>query len=150
MNKVAETIGAMFGKFWAAVVAFANERLGIRTWEDLRLQIHVLSPFAVTGMVTWGIADKSHAQLIIGLVLAIASPALAQFNTRDGFRRWVYGVLPPVQALVVGYGWATDSALTPVMAAIVALLGGALAATNTRTSTDPNGLDRASIPAHAA
>ncbi|AKF15210.1 holin [Mycobacterium phage Hurricane] len=141
MNKVAETIRGMFGKFWAAVVAFANERLGIRTWEDLRLQIHVLSPFAVTGMVTWGIADKAHAQMIVGLVLAVASPALAAWHTRDGFRRWVYGILPPLQALIVGYGWATDSALTPIMAAVVALLGGALAAVNTRTSTSPAGTD---------
>ncbi|QQV92637.1 holin [Mycobacterium phage Psycho] len=135
----------MLGKLWSQVRLFANERLGIRTWEDLRLQVHVLSPYAVTAMVTWNIADADHAKLIVGLVLAVASPALAFFNTRDGFRRWVYGMLPAVQAFIVGFGWAEDSTLTPLMAAIVALLGGALAATNTRTSTGPN--DRRQVAA---
>ncbi|ASR85728.1 holin [Mycobacterium phage Edugator] len=135
----------MLGKLWSQVRLFANERLGIRTWEDLRLQVHVLSPYAVTAMVTWNIADADHAKLIVGLALAVASPALAFFNTRDGFRRWVYGMLPAVQAFIVGFGWAEDSTLTPLMAAIVALLGGALAATNTRTSTGPN--DRRQVAA---
>ncbi|WAB09713.1 holin [Mycobacterium phage Dadosky] len=136
---------SVLGKLWSQVRLFANERLGIRTWEDLRLQVHVLSPYAVTAMVTWNIADADHAKLIVGLVLAVASPALAFFNTRDGFRRWVYGMLPAVQAFIVGFGWAEDSTLTPLMAAIVALLGGALAATNTRTSTGPN--DRRQVAA---
>ncbi|QFP94819.1 holin [Mycobacterium phage Marshawn] len=143
MSQPAATIAAMFHKVWAAIVAFAADRLGIRTWEDLRLQIHVLSPYAVTAMVTWNIASEDTAKLIIALVLGVASPALAFANSRDGFRRWVYGMLPPVQAFVVGFGWATDSTLTPLMAAIVALLGGALAATNTRTSTDPARKDAA-------
>ena len=127
----------------AGIEAFANDRLGIRTWEDLRLQVHVLSPYAVTAMVTWNIADEAKAKLIIGLVIAVASPALAFFNTRDGFRRWVYGLLPATQAFIVGMGWAEDSTLTPIMAAIVALLGGALAAANTRGSVDPKGNDQA-------
>ncbi|ASR85331.1 holin [Mycobacterium phage Tierra] len=143
MKQTAESMVAMLGKVWATLRVFAADRLGIRTWEDLRLQVHVLSPYAVTAMVTWNIASEDHAKLIVALVLGVASPALAFFNTRDGFRRWVYGLLPPVQAFVVGFGWAEDSTLTPIMAAIVALLGGALAATNTRSSTDPAGMDRA-------
>ncbi|ASR87200.1 holin [Mycobacterium phage LastHope] len=141
MTKATETILGMFMQVWARVRQFAAERLGIRTWEDLRLQVHVLSPYAVTAMVTWNIASEDTAKLIVGLVLAVASPALAFFNTRDGFRRWVYGLLPAVQAFIVGLGWAEDSTLTPIMAAIVALLGGALAATNTRASNDPSGKD---------
>ncbi|QIG61543.1 holin [Mycobacterium phage Ximenita] len=143
MKQTAESMVAMLGKVWATLRVFAADRLGIRTWEDLRLQVHVLSPYAVTAMVTWNIASEDHAKLIVALVLGVASPALAWFNTRDGFRRWVYGLLPPVQAFVVGFGWAEDSTLTPIMAAIVALLGGALAATNTRTSQDPAEMDRA-------
>ncbi|QFG14078.1 holin [Mycobacterium phage Curiosium] len=142
MTKVTETILGMLVQVWAGVRQFAAERLGIRTWEDLRLQVHVLSPYAVTAMVAWNIASEDTAKLIVGLVLAVASPALAFFNTRDGFRRWVYGLLPAVQAFIVGLGWADNSTLTPIMAAIVALLGGALAATNTRVSTDPAGADR--------
>lgn len=136
-NTIRGKLGGVLSKTWSAVRQFANEKLGIRTWEDLRLQVHILSPYAVTAMVTWNIADAAHAKLIVGLVLAVASPALAFFNTQDGFRRFIYGLLPAVQAFIVGFGWAEDSTLTPIMAAIVALLGGALAATNTRTS---NGL----------
>ncbi|AHB79562.1 holin [Mycobacterium phage Validus] len=150
MAKVAETIVGMLMQVWAGVRQFAAERLGIRTWEDLRLQVHILSPYAVTAMVTWNIASEDTAKLIIGLVLAVASPALAFFNTRDGFRRWVYGLLPAVQAFIVGLGWAENSTLTPIMAAIVALLGGALAATNTRTSSDPAGNDQAAAGEHSA
>ncbi|WNM74119.1 holin [Mycobacterium Phage Nergal] len=150
VKPVWDKVRAAAARIGGEVKAFANERLGIRTWEDLRLQVHVLSPYAVTAMVTWNVADEDRAKLIVGLVLAVASPALAFFNTRDGFRRWVYGLLPAVQAFIVGMGWAEDSTLTPIMAAIVALLGGALAATNTRTSTDPKGSDQAASGKHAA
>src|SRR5262245_15959661 len=119
-------VNAVLSKVWGSVKAFANERLGIRTWEDLRLQVHVLSPYAVTALVSWNVLDEDKAKLVVALVLAVASPTLAFFNTRDGFRRWVYGLLPAVQGLIVGCGWAEDSTVTPIMAAIVALLGGAL------------------------
>ncbi|ASR77964.1 holin [Mycobacterium phage Bella96] len=145
MTKVVETILGMLVQVWAGVRRFAAERLGIRTWEDLRLQIHVLSPYAVTAMVTWNIASEDKAKLIVGLVLAVASPALAFFNTRDGFRRWVYGLLPPLQAFIVGFGWAQDSTLTPLMAAIVALLGGAMAASNTPSSRGPKDTRTAAV-----
>lgn len=134
--------GGVLGKAWGAVKSFANNQLGIRTWEDLRQQVHVLAPSAGTAMVTWGIFDGDHAKLVVGFILAVVSPALAFANTRDGFRRWVYLLLPPTQALIVGFGWADDSTLTPIMAGVVALLGGALAAKNTRTSTDPKGNDQ--------
>ncbi|ADL71121.1 holin [Mycobacterium phage Deby] len=146
MAKVVETILGMLVQVWTGVRQFAAERLGIRTWEDLRLQIHVLSPYAVTAMVTWNIASEDKAKLIVGLVLAVASPALAFFNTRDGFRRWVYGLLPPLQAFIVGFGWAQDSTLTPLMAAIVALLGGAMAAANTPSSRGPKDTRTAAVP----
>ncbi|UVD40889.1 holin [Mycobacterium phage Kashi_VT1] len=145
MTKVVETILGMLVQVWAGVRRFAAERLGIRTWEDLRLQIHVLSPYAVTAMVTWNIASEDKAKLIVGLVLAVASPALAFFNTRDGFRRFIYGLLPPLQAFIVGFGWASDSTLTPIMAAIVALLGGALAASNTPSSRGPKDTRTAAV-----
>ncbi|QFG09889.1 holin [Mycobacterium phage Geraldini] len=146
MAKVVETILGMLVQVWTGVRHFAAERLGIRTWEDLRLQIHVLSPYAVTAMVTWNIASEDKAKLIVGLVLAVASPALAFFNTRDGFRRWVYGLLPPLQAFIVGFGWAQDSTLTPLMAAIVALLGGAMAAANTPSSRGAKDTRTAAVP----
>ncbi|AEJ93786.1 holin [Mycobacterium phage Ramen] len=146
MAKVVETILGMLVQVWTGVRQFAAERLGIRTWEDLRLQIHVLSPYAVTAMVTWNIASEDKAKLIVGLVLAVASPALAFSNTRDGFRRLVYGLLPPLQAFIVGFGWAQDSTLTPLMAAIVALLGGAMAAANTPSSRGPKDTRTAAVP----
>lgn len=149
-NTVGGKLGTVLGKaravltaVWCNVRLFANDRLGIRTWEDLRLQVHVLSPYAVTAMVTWNVVSEDKAKLIVTLALAVASPALAFFNTRDGFRRWVYGLLPAVQAFIVGFGWAEDSTITPIMAAIVALLGGALAASNTNTSAGPNDQRRA-------
>lgn len=138
MSRHAAKMTSMWYRIWFAVKVFANERLGIRTWEDLRMQVHVLSPYAVSAMVTWNIIDESRAKLIVAFVLAVASPALAVWNTRDGFRRWAYGLLPALQALLVGFGYFTDSQLTPLIAAVVAVLGGGLAATNTNTSRGPN------------
>lgn len=125
-------------RIWAAIKVFASERLGVRTWEDARNLAHIASPYLVTALVSWNLLQEDHAKLIVAFVLSVLSPALAFFNTRDGFRRWVYGVLPPLQALIVGFGWLTDNQVTPLMTVIVALLGGLLASTNTPTSIGPN------------
>lgn len=125
-------------RIWAAIKVFANERLGVRTWEDARNLAHIVSPYLVTAMVSWNLIGEDRAKLIVAFALSLLSPALAFFNTRDGFRRWVYGILPPLQALIVGFGWFTDSQVTPMMTIIVALLGGLLASTNTPTSVGSN------------
>ncbi|MDM2133667.1 Uncharacterised protein [Mycobacteroides abscessus subsp. bolletii] len=125
-------------RIWAAIKVFASERLGVRTWEDARNLAHIVSPYLVTALVSWNLLAEDHAKLIVALVLSVLSPALAFFNTRDGFRRWVYGILPPLQALIVGFGWFTDNQVTPLMTIVVALLGGLLASTNTPTSVGPN------------
>jgi len=127
----------------AAVKVFVNERLGIRTWEDVRAVVHVLSPYLVTILVNWSLVSEDKARLLVAMAAAAFSPALALWNTQDGFRRWVYGLLPAAQGLIVGFGWASDSQVTPVMAGIVALLGGALASINTRTSHGRNDQHRA-------
>lgn len=125
-------------KLWAAVKQFAGDRLGIRTADDVRAHLYIVAPYIMSALVAWNAVSADASKLIGALVLAVVSPTLAFANTRDGFRRWVYGLLPPLQALLVGLGVATDNQVTPIMAAVVAFLGGGLAAFNTNISHGPN------------
>lgn len=118
-----------------AIVDFIHERLGIRTSADLRNIVYVTSPYLVTLLVGWNIASEQNAKLIVALVGSVFSPALAFANTDDGFRRWVYGILMPLQSTLIGFGVATESQLTPLISVGVALMGGTLASSNTPVST---------------
>jgi len=96
--------------------------------------VYVLSPYVVTVLVGWNVTSEERAKLIVALVAAVFSPALAFTHTDDGMRRWLYGMLMPTQSLLVGFGIATESQVAPVISAVVALLGGALASNNTPVS----------------
>lgn len=125
-------------KLWAVVKQFAGDRLGIRTGDDVRAHLFIIVPYIMSALVAWNAVDADKAKLIAAFALAVVSPAFAFINTQDGFRRWVYGLLPALQALLVGLGVATDNQITPIMAAVVAFLGGGLAAINTNISHGPN------------
>lgn len=117
-----------------AVKHFVRERLGIRTSADLRNIVYVGSPYLVTFLVGWNITNEENAKLLAALIGAVFSPALAFTHTDDGFRRWVYGMLMPLQSVLIGFGVATESQVAPVASAVIALLGGTLASSNTPVS----------------
>jgi hypothetical protein len=114
-------------------------RLNIRTAADARALLYTLLPVVSTLLISFGALDKEQAALWAGLVTAVAGPALAAYQARtlSSFRTAFYAVGLAVQALVVGYGIVTDDQVgvwTPVVAAVVGLLTGGVAAANTDTS----------------
>lgn len=117
-----------------AIRRFINERMGLRTAADVRNLVYVISPYLVSMLVAWNVTSEERAKLIVALAAAVFSPALAFTHTDDGFRKWVYGMLMPVQSLLVGFGVATESQIAPLASAVVAILGGALASSNTPVS----------------
>jgi hypothetical protein len=101
------------------------------------MQVHIFMPYLTAGLVAWNSMDENHAKLVAAFISALVSPVLAVTNTGDAVRRWLYVVLPALQALVIGFDWATEAAIAPLFSGIVAVLGSSLAATNTSTSTGP-------------
>lgn len=111
----------------------------IRTWADVRALLYVLLPVVSTLLVGQGVLTDGQAQLWAGLVTAVLGPVIAAFNAHSvsTFRTAFYAVLAAVQAIVVGYGIATDAQFAtwmPLVVALVGLSGGGVAAANTDTT----------------
>lgn len=107
--------------------------LNIKSWADARAFLYVLAPAIVGLLVSYDYFDGSTGALVVALVLAILSPALAVINTQSGFRQWFYGILGAAQALVVGIGLVTDYQLAPWIT-LVGLVVGGVAAANVDTT----------------
>ncbi|AKJ72577.1 holin [Gordonia phage GMA2] len=106
----------------------------IRSAEDARNYVYVLLPVITPLIVTLGYADESVVALWAGLVTALVGPVLAAITTRNvsSFRTGFYALLAAVQALVVGYGIATDAQISVWLPLITTLVGGVAGATAAR------------------
>lgn len=112
----------------------------IRSAADLRAFLYVLWPVISGLLVTNGALSDNQASLWGGLVLAVLGPVIAAVYARDlsTFRTAFYAVLAAGQAIVIGYGIATDEQIglwLPLISAIVGVSTGGVAAANTDTST---------------
>jgi CHASE2 domain-containing sensor protein len=99
----------------------------------------VLWPVVSALLVSYGAIDGNEASLWGGLVTAVLGPVIAAINAKNlsGFRTAFYAVLAAGQAIVVGYGIATDEQIgvwLPLVSAIVGLSTGGVAAANTKTT----------------
>ncbi|OBY33437.1 hypothetical protein [Mycolicibacter kumamotonensis] len=99
----------------------------LRDLNSLRAFLYTLTPVVLLAL------GVSNSQLWIGAALAVLSPSLAAINSVNGFRTWFYGVLAAVQALLVGLHVFTDAQLSPWIAVITAVVGGAVATSHVRT-----------------
>ncbi|WP_182349338.1 hypothetical protein [Tomitella gaofuii] len=109
----------------------------IRTWADARAFLQTAAPVVMTLLVTNGVLTDSEASLWVGLVLAVASPALARWNTIDGFRKWLYPVIGAANAVIIGYGIADAATVGMWLPVVTLILGGTVsgvANANTPTS----------------
>lgn len=96
----------------------------VRTWPQLRAFLYVLVPVVLVAL------GVGHADLWIGLALAVLAPALASVNTVDGFRVWFYRVLAAGQVVLLGLNVFTDAQITPWLSVVAAVVGGGVAAAN--------------------
>lgn len=108
----------------------------VRSWADVRSLLYTLTTPVIAWLVYLGVADNVTGALWGALAAAVLSPALATVNTANGFRRWFYPVLGAATAVLVGLGIFTDNQVTPVVAIITALVGAAVAGSNTPVTTD--------------
>lgn len=106
----------------------------IHSWADVRSLLYTATTPLLGYLTYLGVVDGHHAALWGALAVAVLSPLLAAVNTTNGFRKWFYPVLAAAQAVVVGYGVFSNSAVFAVVTVITALVGSAVAGANTPTS----------------
>lgn len=96
----------------------------IRSWDTLRAFLYVAVPVVLLALV------HTHTDLWIGLALAVLAPALSAVKSVNGFRTWFYGVIAAVQLVLLGLDLFTSAQISPWVAVIAAVVGGAPAAAN--------------------
>lgn len=107
-------------------------KLGLRTWADWRNVIHVITPVLVTLLASWVGSDVAQA---VGMFVAAAiSPALAFWNSTSTFRAWIYGLVVPLQGLLVALDVVTQEQYAGIAAIVLSLASAVLASSNTPTS----------------
>ena len=118
----------------AAVPPVLQNALGVRTWGDVRAMIHSGGPAISSLLVGWNVVDDNKASLIAGLLVALASPLAAYPEAENNFRKWLYGVVAAVQAVLIGVVGVVDSPVVDLLGSALAILGGMVASANTPTS----------------
>lgn len=108
--------------------------LNVRSWADVRALIHVGAPVISAALVSSGIANQHLSGLIVALVLAVLSPALAMVNTVDGFRVWFYPVVGTVAPILIYLNFVSEFDYSTWLPVIAVFIGPAVAAANTPTS----------------
>jgi hypothetical protein len=121
----------------AAVPPAIQNALGVRTWGDVRAMIHSGGPAISSLLVGWNIVGDDKAALIAGLLVALASPLAAYPEAENNFRKWLYGVIAAVQAVLIGVVGVVDSPIVDLCGSALAILGGMVASANTPTSESP-------------
>lgn len=119
----------------ADVPKVIQNTLGVRTWGDVRAMIHSGGPAISSMLVGWNVVDDNKASLIAGLVVAMASPLAAYPHASNSFRKYLYGVVAAVQAVLIGVVGVVDSPVVDLLGSAMAILGGMVASANTPTST---------------
>lgn len=114
--------------------------LEIKSWADVRALAYTILPIISTLLVTVGALSESEAALWVGLATAVLGPGIAFLMARSvsSFRTAFYALLTAGQAVVVGYGLATDAQIGVWLPLVSALIGGAaggVASANTPTSS---------------
>ena len=121
----------------AAVPAVLQNAFGVRTWGDVRAMIHSGGPAISSLLVGWNVVGDDKAALIAGLLVALASPLAAYPEAENNFRKWLYGVIAAVQAVLIGVVGVVDSPIVDLCGSALAILGGMVASANTPTSESP-------------
>lgn len=111
--------------------------LDIRSWSDVRAFVHVAAPgIGATLVGTSAFADSGQAVLaIVGLIVALTSPALSAVNTADGFRKYFYPAVGALGGLLGTFGIVTDTQWALYTSIAVVLLGAGTAGANTPTTS---------------
>ena len=106
----------------------------IKSAADLRNYVYVILPVVAALFVTLGVFDDAHAAMWVALITAVVGPGLAFVMTRNvsTFRTAFYAIVTAIQAIVIGYGIATDDQLSIWLPLVVTIVGAAGGSVSTR------------------
>jgi hypothetical protein len=107
------------------------------TFNTVRAILYAAVPASLGALVTAGKLSQNTSDLWVAIVVAFFGPALASVFAPNGWRTWVFGLLAPIQALLVGVGGAHNVVGMLIAAIIGAVLTGGVAASNVRNTSAP-------------
>jgi len=107
-------------KAWATSPAF----------NTVRAVIYAAVPAVLGALVTAGKLSQDHAALWSAVGVAFFGPALAAVFAPNGWRTWLFGLVAPVQALLVGLGGANNVVAAVVAAVLTSIASSGVAASN--------------------
>lgn len=107
-------------KAWATSPAF----------NTVRAVIYAAVPAVLGALVTAGKLSQDHAALWSAVGVAFFGPALAAVFAPNGWRKWLFGLVAPVQALLVGLGGANNVVAAVVAAVLTSIASSGVAASN--------------------
>lgn len=107
-------------KAWATSPAF----------NTVRAVIYAAVPAVLGALVTAGKLSQDHAALWSAVGVAFFGPALATVFAPNGWRTWLFGLVAPVQALLVGLGGANNVVAAVVAAVLTSIVSSGVAASN--------------------
>lgn len=100
------------------------------TFNTVRAVLYVAIPAALIALVNGRKLSQDNANLWVAVVLAALSPAIASVFAPGGLRTWVYGLLAPVQAALIGFGGANNVYALVIAAVVGSLVTSGVAAAN--------------------
>lgn len=95
-----------------------------------RRLVHGFMPAVVTILVLFGLAE-SVVMLWAAVAAALLGAGVAFVNAESGWRRWLYGLLAPVQAVLLYYGVFDPNVVAAFAAVAATALGFGVAAAYT-------------------
>lgn len=101
-------------------------------FNTLRAVIYAALPAALGALVTQGKLSQDTANLWIAVGVAFFGPALSSIFAPNGWRTWVFQIIAPVQALLVGIGGAHNIAAAMGAAVLSSVVTSGVAASNVR------------------
>ncbi|OBJ05241.1 hypothetical protein [Mycobacterium sp. 1465703.0] len=101
----------------------------------VRAVIYAAVPAVLGALVSTGKLTQDHAALWSAVGVAFFGPALAAIFAPNGWRTWLFGLIAPVQALLVGLGGANNVVVAVIVAVLTSVVSSGVAASNVHRIT---------------
>lgn len=99
-------------------------------FNTVRAVIYAAVPAVLGALVTAGKLTQDHAALWTAVGVAFFGPALAAIFAPNGWRTWLFTLIAPVQALLVGLGGANNVVVAVIVAVLTSVVSSGVAASN--------------------
>lgn len=113
-----------------AFLSSVKAYLSTPAFNSTRATIYAASSAILIALVAQGKLSQDRADLIGAIVAAAFSPLLASIFAPAGFRTWLFGLLAPIQGLLVAIGGANNLWVVLIGAVITSVLTTSVASAN--------------------